>query len=164
MQVEWDGWKPTVRATLLFIRDHERVLLIRKKRGFGMGKVNGPGGKLDPGESEIQCAVRETEEELCVQALDPEKRGELWFQFVDGLAMHVAVFMATRYTGEATETEEAEPLWFPVNDIPFDRMWADDRHWLHRMLTGQEYFLGRFLFDDDTMLEHEVRWDDLGAS
>jgi len=164
MQVEWNGWQPTVRATLLFICADDRVLLIRKKRGFGVGKINGPGGKLDSGESEVQCAVRETQEELCVQALDPVKRGELWFQFVDGMAMHVAVFIATQFTGEATETEEAEPLWTPVNDIPFERMWADDSHWLHRMLTGEEFFLGRFLFDGDAMIEHDVRWGDLGMS
>jgi 8-oxo-dGTP diphosphatase len=158
MQVDWLNWQPTVRATLLFIKDGGQVLLIRKKRGFGMGKINGPGGKLDPGETELQCAVRETEEELCVTALNAVKRGELWFQFVDGMAMHVAVFMATTYTGTATETEEAEPVWTPVEGIPFDRMWADDSHWLHRMLTGEEQFLGRFLFSGDAMLEHGVEW------
>ncbi len=96
MEIDWASWQPTVRATLMFVCEEGRVLLIRKKRGFGMGKVNGPGGKLDPGESELDCAVRETVEELGVRALDPVKRGELWFQFVDGLAMHVAVFHATQ--------------------------------------------------------------------
>ena len=158
MHPDWSTWQPTVRATLLFIRDSGRVLLIRKKRGFGMGKVNGPGGKLDPGETELDCAVRETHEELGVRALDSAKRGELWFQFVDGLAMHVAVFMATRHEGEAVETEEAAPLWTPVGDIPFGQMWADDAHWLHRMLTGGENFIGRFVFDGDKMLSHALDW------
>lgn len=158
MQVDWESWVPEIRATLLFIVDDGRVLLIRKKRGFGMGKVNGPGGKLDPGETELECAVRETEEELGVRALDAVKRGELWFQFVDGLAMHVAVFQATQHDGDATETDEAAPLWTPVGAIPFDQMWADDRHWLHRMLTGNEHFLGRFLFDGDAMLSHDLDW------
>jgi 8-oxo-dGTP diphosphatase len=158
MNVDWKTWQPTVRATLMFIRDGDRVLLIRKKRGFGKGKVNGPGGKLDPGESEHDCAVRETFEELTVHARHACKRGELWFQFVDGLAMHVAVFMAFEHDGEATETEEAEPLWTPIESIPFERMWADDAHWLHRMLTGEEQFLGQFLFDGDAMLHHHLEW------
>lgn len=160
MQVDWGAWQPTVRATLLFIAVDGKVLLIRKKRGFGQGKINGPGGKLDPGESESACAIRETEEELRVHAHRVQKRGELWFQFVDGLAMHVAVFCSHEYEGTATETEEAAPLWFPVDEIPFDEMWADDRHWLHRMLVTGENFLGRFTFDGDVMLWHEVTWSD----
>ena len=158
MQVDWASWQPTIRATLLFILKGGKVLLIRKKRGFGMGKINGPGGKLDPGETELACAIRETEEELHVRAQDVQKRGELWFQFVDGMAMHVAVFMSTAYEGTATETEEAAPLWFPVDEIPFDEMWADDRHWLDRMLIGNENFLGHFVFEGDSMLSHEVEW------
>ena len=158
MQVDWENWQPTVRATLMFVQDGDKVLLIRKKRGFGMGKINGPGGKLDPGETELQCAVRETQEELHIHALDPVKRGELWFQFVDGMAMHVAVFKATSFEGEATETEEAAPLWLPVDGIPFDEMWADDRHWLHRMLTTSENFEGRFIFDGDRMDMHRIDW------
>ena len=70
MQVDWKHWEPQIRATLMFVlRDAafgggQEVLLIRKKRGIGAGKINGPGGKIDPGESPLQCAIRETREEL----------------------------------------------------------------------------------------------------
>ena len=160
MQVDWSSWEPTVRATLMFVRDGDKVLLIRKKRGFGRGKINGPGGKLDPGETEHECAVRETFEELGVKAHDAVKRGELWFHFVDGLRMHVAVFLSPCHEGEARETEEAAPLWTPIDGIPFEEMWADDRHWLHRMLCGREDFIGRFVFDGDAMLWHRIEWTD----
>lgn len=163
MLPDWPNWQPNVRATLIFIRRDHEVLLIRKKRGFGRGKINGPGGKLDPGESELDCAVREIAEELDIQAIDPTKRGELWFHFLDGMAMHVAVFMTTEFAGEAAETEEAAPLWTPIDQIPFDEMWADDRHWLRRMLLGAETFVGRFLFDGDAMLWHEIDWTGPGS-
>lgn len=142
----------------MFIREGGKVLLIRKKRGFGIGKINGPGGKLDPDETELACAIRETQEELHVTAIAPVKRGELLFEFTDGLIMHVAVFVADRHDGIATETAEAEPLWTPIDAIPYDRMWADDKLWLHRMLTTPDHFSGRFHFDNDTMLTHEVQW------
>ena len=159
---DWNHWQPTMRATLMFILDREqgRVLLIRKKRGLGAGKVNGPGGKLDPGETTTECAVRETQEELGVTPLDPVKRGELWFQFVDGLALYVDVFLATRWQGEAVETHEAVPLWTSVSAIPYDEMWADDRFWLGDLLTGTRCFVGKFLFDNDTMLTHEMAWNE----
>lgn len=158
---DWPSWKPGVRATLMFIVDEEagRVLLIRKKRGLGAGKINGPGGKMDPGETSLECAVRETQEELGVTALDPVKHGELWFQFVDGLALYVDVFRATRWQGEPVETPEAIPLWTSLEELPFDQMWADDRHWLAEVLVEKKNFIGRFVFDDDTMLSCEVLWN-----
>jgi 8-oxo-dGTP diphosphatase len=121
---EWKTWKPSMLATLMFIIDEAKgqVLLIRKKRGLGAGKINGPGGKIDLGETSEQCAIRETQEELGVTALEPLKHGELWFQFVDGLSLHVDVFIATAHEGTAIETEEAIPLWTPLTALPLDEM------------------------------------------
>jgi len=86
------------------------------------------------------------------------KHGELWFDFVDGLKMIVGVYRATRWTGEPTETPEALPVWTPLQALPLDEMWADDRFWLREMLVEKRHFLGRFRFDDDTMLSHQVEW------
>ena len=44
------------------------------------------------------------------------------------------------------------------NEIPFEQMWADDRHWLHQMLTNEQGFAGRFVFDGDAMLSCEIEW------
>ncbi len=160
MTIDWTQWKPGVLATLMFIIDEAggRVLLIRKKRGLGAGKINGPGGKIDPGETSVQCAIRETQEELGVTAIDPVKHGELWFQFVDGLGLHVDVFVATKHEGEPVETDEAIPLWTSLEKLPLEEMWADDRFWLEDMLVSRRHFIGRFTFDDDTMLSSEMEW------
>jgi 8-oxo-dGTP diphosphatase len=160
MPTDWNHWQPTCRATLMFVVDEpgHRVLLIRKKRGLGAGKINGPGGKMDPGETELECAVRETQEELGVTALDAEKHGELWFQFTDGLAMNVGVYRATRWEGEPTETPEALPLWTALDALPLEEMWADDRFWLKEVVVEKKHFRGRFDFDGETMTGHEVVW------
>ena len=42
---------------------HRRVLLGMKKRGFGVGKWNGFGGKLHANETMVECAARELHEE-----------------------------------------------------------------------------------------------------
>lgn len=154
---DWSSWQPTERATLCFVVRGAEILLIRKKRGLGAGKVNGPGGRLEPGETPLACAIRETEEELGVTPLRPEWRGDLHFQFVDGYALHCAVFTAPDCEGTAAETDEAVPLWTPLNAIPFDEMWADDVHWLPGVLAGKN-FRGYFDFDGETMLSRRVEW------
>ena len=157
--IDWITWQPSIRANLLFVVEDGKVLLIRKKTGFGQGKINGPGGKLDPGETALQSAIREIEEELRirVEPADCEEMGVLRFQFVDGLAMHVTVFRSFAYQGVPSETREAAPLWFPVDAIPFDEMWADDRHWLREMLDGQ-HFEAEFVFSGTEMLWRDVRF------
>ena len=153
--IDWSRWEPKQRATILFVVRGGEVLLIHKKRGLGAGKVNGPGGRLEPGETPLECAIRETREELCVEPVGVSFHGELRFQFVDGLSIHGFVFRASGCEGEARETDEAIPLWTRLEEIPYDRMWADDVLWLPLLLEGRS-FDGRFLFDGDKLLAHDV--------
>ena len=154
--IDWESWTPEDIATLCFIRQAGQLLLIHKKRGLGAGKINGPGGRLDPGESPRQCAVRECQEELAITPLEPVERGLLEFQFADGYRLRCHVFEAAGFSGTPVESEEAVPLWVPETDVPYDRMWADDQHWLPILLTSRDSFLGRFVFDEDRMMSGEV--------
>ncbi len=153
--IDWDAWVPRDRATLLFVVEPDRILLIRKKRGLGAGKINAPGGRLEPGETPLAAAVRETQEEVGVTPLAPEERGLLRFQFVDGYALSAHVFLARALTGTLVETDEATPHWFPLQAIPYAEMWADDALWLPMMLAGKR-FDGRFVFDGDRMVDHVI--------
>ena len=156
--IDWNAWQPGDRATLLFVLRDDKILLIRKKRGLGAGKINGPGGRLEAGETPLQAAIREVEEELCITPSGINEHGTLAFQFVDGYKLFCSVFTASAFEGTPTETDEAIPLWFPTDAIPYDEMWADDILWLPRMLQGQ-YFRGTFLFDGDEMLGHELQFN-----
>ena len=150
-------WKPNMIANLVFLTRGDEVLLIHKKTGLGAGKINGPGGKLESGETALEAAFREVEEELCIVPHALEERGVLHFDFVDGLKLHCTVFLGSGFDGTPAETREARPEWFPVQQLPLDRMWADDRHWLPQMLAGQR-FQAWFRFDGEKMLSKEVRF------
>ncbi len=155
LDVDWPNWTPQDRATLLFVIDGDRILLIRKKRGLGAGKINGPGGRIEPGESPKQCALRELHEEVGVHALSPVACGEHHFQFTDGYSLHVYVFASRSFRGEPIETDEAVPLWVSCEEIPYDEMWEDDRLWLPHMLAGRP-FVGWYLFDGDSMVDYRL--------
>jgi 8-oxo-dGTP diphosphatase len=153
--VNWPRWTPVDVATLMFVMRGDEVLLIRKKRGLGKGLINAPGGRVDPGETPLQAAVRELSEEVCLAAQEPAFCGEHRFQFRDGYSMHVHVYCTNRYTGEATETDEALPLWFKRDAIPYEEMWADDVHWVPLLLRG-ELFETRSIFDGEKMIDFEM--------
>jgi 8-oxo-dGTP diphosphatase len=153
--IDWPSWKPTETAVLCFVRDGDRLLLINKKTGLGAGKVNAPGGRIDPGETAHDAAVREVREEVCVEASDLSLAGELFFQFTDGYKLHGTVFFAAQHAGTPAETPEADPFWCAIRDIPYERMWEDDRYWLPLALAGTR-FKAYFVFDGDRMLSKRV--------
>ena len=126
-------------VTLCFIVQSGRVLLMRKKRGIGAGKINAPGGKVDPGEDPLAGAIRETQEEVGVTPLAPALRGRLWFHFSNGPTLRCLIYLSHDFAGEVCETPEAIPQWYPVDAIPYDEMWEDDRRWLPLLLAGERF-------------------------
>lgn len=153
--IDWTTWTAVDPATLIFVIRGGRILLIHKKRGLGAGKINGPGGRLEAGETPRAAALRELREELGVEAVDPEWMGEHRFQFVDGYSTYVHVYRAPDLRGTPIETDEAIPLWVDLDAIPFDRMWEDDRLWLPLLVEGRQ-FSGYWIFDGDRMLDYRL--------
>ena len=135
-------------ATLCFIFNGEEVLLIEKKRGVGEGLFNGPGGKLEDDETPREAAVRETVEETSVKPEDLEKVCELEFMHGQKPFQLVHVFKTENYSGKSEESEEARPEWFKIDELPYEKMWPDDRYWIPKMLEGEK-FTARFNFDED---------------
>ncbi len=149
--IDWPSWKPSETANLCFVIRDGRILLIRKKRGLGAGKINGPGGRLEPGETAEESAVRECQEEVGITPSGLSEAGELFFHFLDGYKLHVTVFRADSFSGELKETDEADPFWNPVGEIPYKEMWEDDIHWVPHLIARRR-FVGRFVFDKEKLL------------
>lgn len=150
--------KETV-VSLLFLKRGEEILLAMKKRGFGEGRWNGVGGKLEPGESLEQAMIRETNEEIGVIPTKYEKVGDIRFdEFFKGepALMHVHVFVATEWSGEPAESEEMAPRWFNCADVPYADMWSDDPYWLPQVLDGKKISADFKLNESDNILSQKV--------
>jgi 8-oxo-dGTP diphosphatase len=117
------------------------ILLGYKKRGFGAGKVAGIGGRVESGESILTAACRELYEETGISAHEPDLQsmGAIAFRFPNQPTWNqvVHVFIATRWTGEPSESDEMLPTWYPIDAVPFEQMWDDSRYWLPQILAGQ---------------------------
>jgi len=152
---DWRAWSITDHAVLTFVLQNNRVLLIHKKRGLGKGKINAPGGRVEPNETPLQAAIRETQEEVGLTPTHLEQRAILNFAFTDGYGLKCHVFVASNAEGTPHETDEALPFWCDIPEIPYGRMWADDRVWLPLMLEGK-CLEAWFIFDNDTALWHQL--------
>jgi 8-oxo-dGTP diphosphatase/2-hydroxy-dATP diphosphatase len=145
--------------TLAFILEKDRILLGKKKRGFGAGRWNEFGGKIHPPESVEEALCREFEEEAGIVPINFKKIAEMSFHFkADNFTLKkVHVFMADAFSGEIIETEEMAPKWFPLTEIPFDEMWEDDIQWFPLMFEGKK-FTGSFVFDrtGGSLIEHDI--------
>jgi 8-oxo-dGTP pyrophosphatase MutT (NUDIX family) len=142
-------------ATLVFPIDARRVLLGLKKRGFGAGKWNGFGGKIED-ESVREAAARELEEE-CGLRIEPASlicAGVLEFSLPE-VELRVHLFRAERFIGEPEASEEMEPRWYRFDEIPYASMWEDDYHWLPYVLAGKTVS-GRFVFNEEGIVSVDL--------
>lgn len=146
-------------VTLLFLLKEDKILLAMKKRGFGAGRYNGIGGKIEPGETVEQAMIRECQEEICITPTNYWKVAEHDFvqdQGENAWRMYTHVYFTDSWEGEPQETEEMAPEWFALADIPYHTMWQDDEFWLPVVLEGQK-LMGSFTFDEkDNMLSHQL--------
>jgi 8-oxo-dGTP diphosphatase len=150
----------TKKATLCFLLKDDEILLAMKKRGFGKGKRNGVGGKIDEGETSKQAAVREAEEEINVKIKEEDltECGRIKFYFRDNpdWNFEVDVYTTRNWEGEPEETDEMKPKWFSIEDIPYDEMWLDDAHWLPLVL-GDKKIDCEFCFNKEgTYIESHI--------
>jgi 8-oxo-dGTP diphosphatase len=137
------------------LREHAggvEVLLGRKKHGLGVGNFVGLGGKLEPGESAVDAAVREVFEEagVVVAASDLEPRGMLSYSFPyrEAWSQESSVFVCRAWRGEPRGSDELDPEWFALEQVPYDEMWDDARRWLPGVLDGASV-RRTFVFGED---------------
>ena len=129
-----------------------QVLLGRKKKGLGLGNIVGLGGKLEPGESPVDAAVREVEEEsgltVTADALTPMGVLTYLFPHRPAWSQRSNVFVTDRWSGIPRESDELNPEWFTIARLPVGDMWDDARHWLPGVLAGIP-IEATFTFGDD---------------
>lgn len=149
------------QASLLFLVRDGDILLAIKKRGFGLGRWNGVGGKPIKGETIRQTAIRECSEEIMVIPQILKHVATLDFYFpVNKQAWNqqVVVYLCSKWQGHPLETEEMKPAWYKISDIPYDKMWNDDKYWLPEVLKGKFVKASFHLNESDEVLSQKLEF------
>jgi len=150
------------KSTLCYLLDPKRqkILLGLKKTGFGKGKYLGIGGKLENKEVLRKATVRETVEEIKVQALILDKVAVLnfYFPYADEpklWSQQVHIFTCKSWKGDPQKSAEINPVWFDWDNLPFEQMWDDSSFWLPRVLAGWK-IKADFLFNEKLFVEDYI--------
>ena len=155
--------------------DGKSMLLGEQKSGTWEGYYNGFGGKLERGETRLDCAIRELKEELNIEVVDHNdlvKIADIWF-YHDKPSRDIHLFVYTidiRKCGGHPKGIESELHWFQVCEgmcpkvpyasmPPLDRIWLEDA-FLHKYV-GIEITLTTFR-DRITDVLHTVKFVELG--
>lgn len=152
---------PEKKVTLLLLRKNDEVLLAMKKRGFGVGRWNGTGGKAQENESVEEAAIRETQEEINVTPKNLKKVAVFNFYSPNSdpekeWAQQAHVFMCSEWDGNPSETEEMKPKWFKLSEIPYKEMWIDDKLWMPMVFEGM-VVKGSFAFgENDSLIDYYI--------
>ena len=139
----------TYLTVLVYIFNRKgEVLLQKKARGFGKGKWNGPGGKINQGEAPEEAARREVKEETTLKIKKIEPQGIIEFVFPHKIesSNYCYVYICRDFSGKPFNTGEGELKWFKTEELPLEEMWDDDRYWLPSVLAGEKVHI-RFYFD-----------------
>lgn len=127
-----------VLATLGYVisPDGRQTLLIHRNTrpdDYHLGKYNGLGGKLEPGEDVVACMKREIREEAGLECVDLQLRGTVsWPGFVNNTEDWFAfLFRIDRYRGTPrSENPEGTLTWVPINQVLDLPLWEGDRYFL----------------------------------
>lgn len=148
-----------LNTTLLLIIKNGKVLLPKKKRGFGEGKYNGVGGKIKEGESVEEAMLRETKEEIGVLPLNYEKVAFTeFYDYYKGekTKINMTTYVATDYEGAIIESEEMCPHWFDLKNIPFNDMHPDDKFWFPYLLSGKKFKAVFNIDENDCVIDYKI--------
>lgn len=146
-------------ATLCYLRRNGKTLMvhrIKKKNDMHAGKWNGLGGKLEPGETPEECAIREIMEESGLRVFNPVLKGVLTFPaFSNDEDWYAFVFVAHEFEGELIDSPEGDLKWIDNSELLNLNLWDGDRIFLP-WLDRQGFFSGKFIYDDGRFIEHQV--------
>ncbi len=146
-------------ATLCYVRRDGKTLMvhrIKKENDMHLGKWNGLGGKLEPGESPEECAIREIYEESGLHVSNPSFKGILTFPgFANDEDWYAFVFVCTEFEGELIESDEGNLAWIEDAKLFDLNLWQGDRIFIP-WLSQPGFFSGKFTYKDGQFIDYQV--------
>ena len=141
-----------MESTCIYLIENGRWLMMyrnRKPDDINEGKWIGVGGKSLPGETPLECAVREFREETGMEPEDMELAGTVDFCYDTRETERIHVFLCYGAEGELRECGEGTFAWIEENKILELPLWEGDKLFLRKMIDREGIPFHMTLFYDD---------------
>ncbi|WP_305151252.1 8-oxo-dGTP diphosphatase [uncultured Dubosiella sp.] len=153
-----------VNTTLGYIEHDGKYLMIhriKKKNDINKDKWIGIGGKMEPGETVLDCMKRECKEETGLEWHDPTLRAIITFNFqkdeTDNLFSELMfLYTGKEFSGELIECDEGELVWIEKDKIKDLPLWTGDLIFLDLMRQDIPLFYLRLDYIGDRLVLAEL--------
>ena len=146
-------------ATLCYVRRDNKTLMvhrIKKENDMHQGKWNGLGGKLEPGETPEECAIREIREESGLEVKHLVLKGLLTFPlFAKNEDWYAFVYVVDQVEGDMIDSPEGILEWVDNDKILELNLWEGDHIFLP-WLERSGFFSAKFVYDNGRYIDHQV--------
>lgn len=146
-------------ATLCYVQRNGQTLMVhrvKKQNDMHQGKWNGLGGKLEPGESPEECAIREVREESGLNCRNPRLRGMITFPAFDEIDdWYTFLFTIDDFEGDLIDSPEGVLGWIDDDKLLALNLWPGDRVFLPWIFDNR-FFSAKFVYERGEFQEYEV--------
>ena len=146
-------------TTLCYIeRGNEYLMLHRTKKINDMNhdKWLGIGGHIEPGETPMDCVLREAKEETGLTLLDCAYRGIVRFRSDRWPDEDMHLFTAARFEGDVKVCDEGDLAWIDKRRLLALTLWEGDRIFLALLDAGAPFFDLLLRYEGETLAAAEL--------
>ncbi|MGN0684958.1 MAG: NUDIX hydrolase [Gemmiger sp.] len=143
-----------LQTTLCYLEQDGCYLMlhrIKKKKDVNHDKWIGVGGKFEPGETALACALREVQEETGLTMQNPQYRGIVDFYCAPWPAERMHLYTCTEFTGTMTDCNEGTLEWVPKEAVQNLPIWPGDKLFFKLLAENAPFFHLELTYDGDTL-------------
>ena len=143
-------------SAVCYLEKEDKILFIKFDKKWN--KVYAPpGGKMNAGETPLDCVKREFKEETGLELINPKLKGISWWNYDSNKEGMIYIFMSDKYDGEVlNDSDEGKMEWIPKSDIDNIEQFAMNKKFSEYLYKGG-LFEAKFVLDkDNNILEYNI--------